>query len=137
MVAAAAALLGALLGSQMQSASTREAAWIQVQAQESKDRIERLGNASSRFLVAADGIYDIADLPRQAPPWDKAIKTAEDADVDLYIYGTPELYELGDRLMGALLPDEGSATAGTVSLDRAAYNQARQDFVNAVRQEVR
>ncbi|WP_181405874.1 hypothetical protein [Pseudarthrobacter phenanthrenivorans] len=136
-MAAVAALLGALLGSQMQSASTREAALIQVQAQERKDGIERLGAASSRFLLATDGIYNIADLPRQAPPWAKAISTAEAADVDLFIYGTPELYELGNQLMDILLPDGGTATTGTVDLDQGAYDQAREAFVREVRKEVR
>lgn len=136
-VAAVAALVGALLGSHMQSASTKEAAWIQVQAQEHKDGIERLGAASSRFLMATDAIYDIGDLPRQAPPWDKAISTVEAADVDLYIYGTPELYDSGNQLMEILLPDDGSATTGTVSFDRASYNQARENFVSAIRKEVR
>ncbi|TPV47807.1 hypothetical protein FJ661_20020 [Pseudarthrobacter phenanthrenivorans] len=121
----------------MQSASTREAALIQVQAQERKDGIERLGAASSRFLLATDGIYNIADLPRQAPPWAKAISTAEAADVDLFIYGTPELYELGNQLMDILLPDGGTATTGTVDLDQGAYDQAREAFVREVRKEVR
>lgn len=66
-IAIVAALFGKLLGSQLQSVATMEAARVQIQAQESKERIDRLGAASSKFLLATDGIFDITDLPRQAP----------------------------------------------------------------------
>lgn len=136
-VATFAALVGTLVGSHMQSQSAKDAVMIQIQAQQQKEEIDRLGAASSKFLAAIERIYEMADLPRQAPPWEDAIRSVEAADVDLFIYSTPELYGLGNQLKDVVLPDSGSTATGQVDVDKPAYDRAREDFVNAIRRAVR